>query len=256
MDWHIAIPSYKRSEIIQSKTLAVLERYDIPPEQVTIFVASQEEYETYSDAIKGIQIIVALPGLAAARNFIMDYFPVGKRILFMDDDIEKFIERTDEGTKVELESFTEMVDMGFAKAKQVNCCLWGLSAVPNPFFMKRTISTHLKFIIGSCFGMINPGSSGDGGIHLDFSEKEDYLRTLLCYERDGAVVRINYVSPVTKYYKHGGGMQTNANRVKDQETAVEYLVDRWPLLVHINSRRRSQYPEVLLRGPRLKTQNR
>jgi len=237
--------------------LATLSRYDIPHDTIAIIVANQEEYLIYRAVLPDtIQIIVARPGLAEARNFILQYYQIGTHIFFMDDDIDKFIELSDEGTKVELESFTEMVDMGFAKAKQVNCCLWGLSAVPNPFFMKRTISTHLKFIIGSCFGMINPGSSGDGGIHLDFSEKEDYLRTLLCYERDGAVVRINYVSPVTKYYKHGGGMQTNANRVKDQETAVEYLVDRWPLLVHINSRRRSQYPEVLLRGPRLKTQNR
>lgn len=255
MNWQIAIPSYKRSDIIQSKTLAVLEKYSIPLELITIFVSDPDQYLVYRAVLPDtIQIVIGELGLAEQRNFILDWFPVGTHIFFIDDDVTGFIQLVGNGKKV-MESFTEMIDTGFAEAEKANCCLWGLAPCPNPFFMKRTVTSNLMFIIGSAFGMINPGSSGDRGIHLDFSEKEDYIRSILCYERDGAVVRLNYISPVTKYYKTVGGMQS-PDRLQDQKLAVDFLMNHWPTLVHLNKRRKnSEYPEILLRGPRINKEN-
>lgn len=256
MNWQIVIPSYQRHDLIQTKTLAVLSRYGIPETKITVFVASQEEYETYRAVLPDtIQIVIGELGLAQVRNYILDYYEVGTNIFFMDDDISGFIELSGDGKKVDLQSFTEMVTLGFAEAEKAGASLWGLSPVPNPFFMKQIISTNLKFIIGSAFGMINPGSSGERGIVLPMSEKEDYIRTIMCYERDNAVVRLNYISPVTKYYKTVGGMQA-PDRLENQKTAVDFLLTRWPSLVYLNTRRKnSEYPEVLLRGPRIKKEN-
>ena len=63
----IVIPSYHRSKVLKKKTLAFLEAEGFPKEQITIFVADEQERETYElelgldykmvvgDYIRGIQ---------------------------------------------------------------------------------------------------------------------------------------------------------------------------------------------------------
>ena len=244
------IPSYKREETVQKKTLATLKKYGVPASRITIFVADKDQKEAYEAAIpKGTvkEYIVGEPGLAQVRNFIMDYYPTGTKIVMMDDDVSGFVERTKDGKMKPLESLTEVINTGFAEAEKTGASLWGVYPVPNGFFMKPTITTDLKFIIGSFWGIINPGASGPKGIKLPMSEKEDYIRTLMSFDRDGKVVRINYVSPKTAYYKEPGGMQTDPKRLEKQKTAVAYLMKTWPDKVMENPRRKSDYPEVLLR---------
>jgi hypothetical protein len=248
-DWRIVIPSYKREETVQSKTLATLKRYGIPASKITIFVANKEQKAVYEAALpRGAvkELIVGEPGLAQVRNYILDYYPKGTKIVMMDDDVTGFVERREDGGIRPLRSLNAVINRGFAEAAKAGASLWGVYPVPNGFFMKPTITTDLKFIIGSFWGIINPGA-GEGGIRLPMSEKEDYIRTLMSFDRDGAVVRINYVSPKTAYYKEPGGMQTDPKRLEKQHAAVKYLLETWPDKVMLNPRRKSEYPEILLR---------
>ncbi|NBO60974.1 MAG: hypothetical protein EBU82_08395 [Flavobacteriia bacterium] len=50
-DYIVAIPSYKRTETLKEKTLAVLQRYKIPASKIFIFVADKEEEENYRKAL-------------------------------------------------------------------------------------------------------------------------------------------------------------------------------------------------------------
>ncbi len=248
--WRIVIPSYKREETVQKKTLATLKRYGIPADRITIFVANEEQKAIYGAALpKGAvrELIVGVPGLAQVRNYILDYYPKGERIVMMDDDVVGFVERTADGGIMPLRSLKAVINRGFAEAAKVGATLWGVYPVPNGFFMKPTITHDLKFIIGSFWGIVNPGASGAGGIMLPMSEKEDYIRTLMSWDRDGVVVRLNYVSPKTAYYKEPGGMQTDPQRLEKQKIAVKYLLETWPDKVMLNPRRKSDYPEILLR---------
>ena len=43
----IAIPSYKRSEILIAKTIPLLKRYGIRDEEIDVFVANDDEYNIY-----------------------------------------------------------------------------------------------------------------------------------------------------------------------------------------------------------------
>jgi hypothetical protein len=249
-NWRIVIPSYKREETVQSKTLATLKRYGIPASKITIFVANKEQKAIYEAALpKGAvrELIVGEPGLAQVRNYILDYYPKGTKIVMMDDDVTGFVERREDGGIRPLRSLKAIIQRGFAEAAKAGASLWGVYPVPNGFFMKPTITTDLKFIIGSFWGIINPGASAEGGIRLPMSEKEDYIRTLMAYDRDGTVVRLNYVSPKTAYYKEPGGMQTDPKRMEKQHAAVKFLLDTWPDKVMLNPRRKSDYPEILLR---------
>ncbi len=248
--WRVVIPSYKREQTVQTKTLATLKRYGIPASQITIFVANEEQKAIYKAALPAgavKELIVGEPGLAQVRNFILDYYPKGTKIVMMDDDVTGFVERTADGGIRPLRSLKAVIDKGFAEAAKAGASLWGVYPVPNGFFMKPTITRDLKFIIGSFWGIINPGASGPGGIKLPMSEKEDYIRTLMSFDRDGVVVRLNYVSPKTAYYKEPGGMQTDPKRLEKQQVAVKFLLETWPDKVMLNPRRKSDYPEILLR---------
>jgi hypothetical protein len=116
----------------------------------------------------------------------------------------------------------------------------------NGFFMKPTVTTDLRFNIGSFWGCFNPGKE----IHLDRDEKEDYERTLKFFVRDGNVVRLNFVSPKTAYYKEPGGMHTR-NRLKHQHVAVKALLKKYPQFVKSNPTRKSGFPEIRIADRRI-----
>lgn len=253
-DYVVAIPSYKRTEGLKEKTLAVLQHYKIPSSKIYVFVADKEEEENYRNALERSsynKIVVAVKGLSQARNFIADYFPIGKKIVYIDDDIKGFLEfdETKHRHEKPLISLDGIIKRGFQECRTNNCRLWGVYPIPNGFFMKDTVSTDLKFCVGSFFGLINPGTKE---FTIPFSEKEDYYRTLRMYQLDGCVVRLNFIAPKTAYYKEPGGMQTDPDRKAKQEKAVEVLLREFPDWVKLNPKRKSGFPEIRIRDSKKK----
>jgi hypothetical protein len=249
--WRIVIPSYMRETTLRDKTLRILHEYHIPTDKIWIVVANKDQKQIYEDALPNIpprHIIVGVPGLAEVRNYIADHVvKPGEHYVTMDDDITGFVERTQSGGIRKLTSLTRLIDLGFKEAEKVGASLWGVYPVPNGFFMKPTITTDLKFIVGSFCGLINPtATKKPNGIAVPMSEKDDYFRTLMAWDRDGAVVRINYVSVKTAYYKEPGGLQAFPDRLARQHKAVKELMKKWPDKVRLNPRRKGDFPEILL----------
>ena len=251
MDWVVVIPSYNRVDTLKEKTLRLLQEHDIPASKIYIFVADQEQKKLYEAGLeKGSvgHIIVGVKGLAEVRNFIFDYFPKGKPLVCMDDDIRGIIEYDARAKRHErpLHKLTDVFQRGFAECKKAGGRLWGVYPVANGFFMKPTVSTDLRFIIGSFWGCLNPGKE----VHITLgSEKEDYQRTLLFWKLDGVVVRLNFVSPKTAYYKEPGGMQ-EGDRIGKQRKTVKAMIAKWPQYIKMNPRRKSGYPEIRLVMPK------
>src|ERR1700686_558248 len=116
----IAIPSYKRPEILKSKTLALLEQYGVYPGQVTIFVANEEEKSIYQKVLDDSQyvkqLVVGVPGMGAIRNFIQHHYKENTPILNMDDDLDMIHRRVDEKNLSDIttgKEFWEFVGSGF-----------------------------------------------------------------------------------------------------------------------------------------------
>lgn len=153
-DWVIVIPSYNRVETLKEKTLKVLQEYKIPASKIYVFVANEEQRQLYEEGLeKGSvgHIIVGVKGLAEVRNFIFKYFPKGKKLVEMDDDIRGFLEYDANAKRHEkpLKDFVGLCNRGFEECNKVGARLWGVYSVPNGFFMKPTVTTEFRFIIGS-----------------------------------------------------------------------------------------------------------
>jgi hypothetical protein len=248
MDYTIVIPSYKRAELCRDKTLAVLHKYKIPKEQIVVVVANKEEKEVYEGVLDPKtykEILVGVPGLANVRNWIFKHFPKGKKLVSCDDDINGFIEYTPNTKRHEreLRSLKDTIRRGFSECEKAKCGHWGIYPSPNGFFMKPTVTTDLKFSFG---GFINPGN--EVLIEISEGEKDDYERTLKFFQRDGAVVRLNFVSAKTATYKTPGGLQLG-NRLAKERRTVKALMKKYPGWIRLNPTRKSKMPEIRLVDP-------
>jgi cellulose synthase/poly-beta-1,6-N-acetylglucosamine synthase-like glycosyltransferase len=251
MDYTVVIPSYKRAELCRDKTLRVLHQYKIPKDQIVVVVANKEEEEIYKATLDPKtygKILVGVPGLANVRNWIFMHFPKGHKLVSCDDDINGFIEYTPSTKRHEreLRSLKDVIKRGFSECAKAKCGHWGIYPSPNGFFMKPTVTTDLKFIIGSFNGFINPGK--EVLIEISEGEKDDYERTIKFFQRDGAVVRLNFVSAKTATYKTPGGLQLG-NRLKKEHRTVKALMKKYPGWIRLNPTRKSKMPEIRLVDP-------
>lgn len=250
-DWIIAIPSYKRAETLRDKTLTVLQHYRIPASKIHVFVANTQEHDTYKATLKPGSygfLHIAEPGMAAVRNYITRFFPVGKAIFNMDDDIRGFIEysATMKRNERPLRSLADAISAGFAEARKTGFRLFGFYPVPNGYFMKPDPpTTDLRYIIGSVWGILNPGPV----LTVTIDDKEDYLRSVIMYVLDGGVLRFGNIAPESAYYKEAGGMQEERTMTRIDSSA-RAMVAAFPDLVKINLTKKSGMPEVRLRDSR------
>lgn len=237
MSYVIAIPSYRRSTTICVKTLAMLKRYGIDMRLVHVFVVP-EEYAEYREKIESeVTVIAGVLGLVKQRKFITDYFPVDSYIVFLDDDIEDLLYL---GSWVDLH---DTFKRGFLLCEQYFSRLWGIYPAANKFFMSWNHSHNLKYIIGSCYGLINR----DVLPEAPMDDKEDVWRTCSYYEADGVVVRMNDISVKSKYYVEPGGMVDSRTEESNMKGA-KMVLERFPGYGTLWIRPRTGLAEVRLRA--------
>jgi hypothetical protein len=257
-EWVVAIPSYRRATTLRDKTLKVLQEYGIPRTRIHVFVANSDEAATYRATLDPAtygHLHIAEPGMAAVRNYITRFFPVGKPIFNVDDDIRGFLEWSASNRRHErpLKSLAAAITAGFAAARRTGYRLFGFYAVPNGFFMKGgPPSTDLKYIIGSVWGILNPGPAA---LTVTIDDKEDYLRSVIMYILDGGVLRFNNIAPQSAYYKEAGGMQ-ETRTLKRIDASARAMVRAFPDLVTLNLTKKSGMPEVRLRDSRPEAERR
>ena len=256
VDYVISIPSYKRAETLKDKTLTILQHYKIDPKRIDIFVANKDEEEEYLKVLDPKtynKIIVGVINLGPQRNFISDYYRVGKHIVNMDDDIKGFIEYTSRTKRHEkpLTSLEKIIQEGFKECKKHNFRLWGIYPTPNGYFMEDKVDTDLRYIIGCFYGTINPGTKD---IKLELkNDKEDYERSVKFYIKDGGVIRLRYVAPKTAYYTEKGGIQEFRSKTTIMDGA-KWMVKHFPEYATLNLTKKSGHAEVRLRDKTLKVE--
>tara|TARA_R100001460_G_scaffold25012_1_gene50308 strand:+ start:492 stop:1235 length:744 start_codon:yes stop_codon:yes gene_type:complete len=206
MDYKIAIPSYKRPETIKSKTLELLSKYNIDKQTITIFVANKEEEKVYSKSLKGeYKIVVGVPTIGKQRNFIEQYYSEGTKLMMFDDDLDGIFIKNKNKLK-EIENLNDdFIYKGFELCKQYKINIFGLYAAANPFFMKKRIYTKLCYIPGGVFGIV---VNHDPFLERVTNHGEDYEYSIRQYIKNKALIRFDYLTIKSKFFKEAGGLQT------------------------------------------------
>jgi len=230
--YYVAIPSYDRAESLLSKTLHTLHQCKVPSNLIYIFVANESQYIIYKKVIKGYTIIIGKLGITQQRRFIKNYFKEGDHVVSMDDDVEE-VNKLNGDKLNKIHNLDHFFKDAFVRIQQENLFLWGIYPVRNPFFMKNTITTNLRFIIGTLYGFIVRHSKD---LDPKCKEKEDYEQSILYYLKDGGVLRFNNITMKTKF-KAKGGLGLIENRYKDNEEAALYLSKTYPQFVSVFKRR-------------------
>lgn len=251
MSYVVAIPSYKRADILKEKTIKVLLEGGVSPTKIHIFVADDSEAAAYKSVFgTKFKIIVGKLGITNQRRFIRSYFPPKTKIVSLDDDINSLLEYNKETGK--LQPFVRIHDLiqdAFKNAAANKLGLWGVFPTPNPFYMKdqKPTSTSLKFVIGTMHGFIN--SHGDINLS-DIEEKEDVEMTIQYYMRDGGVLRYNHITFKTRFKNPNGGLGGIEKRFEANKKAAEYLLAKYPTCTRLKVRKNGMHEIVLrLRGP-------
>jgi len=241
MDYVVAIPSYNREQTLKRKTLAMLERHHIPKDRIHIFVASEEQRIIYQEACPGYKVITAQLGLANARNFISDYFPIGQPIMSFDDDVSEIKQKS--GTKlVPIPDLSSFIVQAFLLCQALGYRLFGLYPAANGMFMKEKVRLDLSLIVGPAWGILNPGKE----LRINTEDKEDHERTILMYIADGGVIRYENITPITTFYKGAGGL-VETRTIERVKQSADYILQTYPDYSQPKKTNRFGYDEIKLK---------
>jgi len=244
----VAIPTYKRSELITQLSLNYLRRCGIKDQDIVLFTSNTQQAEEYRRLCGPLVNIIdkEFSNVRDKFNAIAKAFPPGERVLVMEDDISMIKKLTGYNKLEEELDLVKHATIAFNACDAAKTKLWGISSNSNPFFMKDGVAVGFKFIVANVFGFI---AEEDPPMITCFS-KTDYERTILYYKKYGNVVRLDYLCPITKNYTTKGGMQDEADqRYRIEEESVEYLTTTYPDLCQRNTKKESKYPEMLLKKP-------
>jgi hypothetical protein len=214
MDYVVAIPTYKRSDQLPTKTLATLREGNIPMENIYIFVVA-EELDLYRASCPGYNIVVGQLGLVQQREFIHRYFPAYSYIVFLDDDIQQIYRPTSVSTKEVITDlhpvFMSMIDR--MKEEHVSIC--GTYPVDNIMFSYKSpeITTKLRYLVGAFYIIKN---NRDTDLILDdtvCASHEDKYRTIKYYYKEGMTLRFNHICFKTKYFGKGGLFSQDRDKI-------------------------------------------
>ena len=242
MDYIIAIPSYNRYNLIKNQTISILEKFNIDREKVNIFVV-EEEFEKYKNELPNYNIIVGVKGLINQKNFIENYFPERKNILFFDDDI----------LEIDLDNFNTLEDLiktGFEECNKQKSYIWSVYPVWNKYFREKReyLSNCLNFCIGGFYGIINRPNNENIKVNI-YDGRDDVERSIKYFIEDGIVLRFNKVGYKTKFFANGG-LGLLKDRFNDINNSVNLFLEKYPTYGKVKVRKNGIKEFVLKKIPR------
>ena len=233
--YSFCIPSRGRANKVD--TLKLIKKTNRP---IYIFVDTQKEFDDYKKHNPGIEIVLTnKKGIQNVRNFILDYFNPGEKIVTMCDDVKGVFKAKDkkfiELTPKELDKF---ILEGFNECEKYGTKLWGVYPIKNTFYMSDKIG-KTNFIIGTFSGIIVSDIRHDKELIL----KEDYDFTIKHILKFKKVLRFNNYCVQAKHYTNKGGAVDYRND-DSERISINRLIELYPEYVKENPKRKN---EILLK---------
>ena len=237
--FRIAIPSYKRADMLGKKTLSFLSEHGIDPSLIDIFVANEEEEKVYKEKLRPEtygRIIVGHLGIARQRTFIQQFYPLGQKVWSLDDDIRGVVCLRE---NLDLTGF--VLDM-FELCEREKVNMWGIYPAGTKFYLKDEIKKGVIYIVACFYGYINQRDM----MYPPVDTKEDWWSTLERCRLDGAVLRCNWIAPKTTYWlKTGGLAETRTLELERIHSAT--VASMFPQYTEGWYTRRNGHPDVKLK---------
>jgi len=234
-NYEIAIPSYKRHNLLLQQTIPTLAKLNADLDKITVFVANKKEQLTYQTTLEGanldIPVVVGVPGIGPQRQFINQYYSEGTRIFSMDDDVCGVYQKKDNKYEETTLTLDEIVKIGYTLCEKHGARIWGINAVLNGLFMKDTATAGLRYVCGIFHGGYAQDPCLTDSERSLISSGEDFENSLRSFSMYGNVIRLDWLAPKTKYFNHGGIEESiggkEARRL-DHAKALEEICSRYP----------------------------
>lgn len=232
----IAIPTHRRSDVINSLTLSLLQGFN--KKDIYIFISDAEDYDLYEQVCSGYNLVFCNTDNATDKfNYIQNYFEGNEYIFVIEDDIKK-VQSLVTQDLVKLFGFIEQ----YCRKKDIKA--WGVYPSSNKFFMSKSIDVGLTYLVANLFGF---KANKDGRLQCQLKTKTDYERSIRYYNTLGKLARFNFISCVTNNYSNKGGMQEIEDRAKIEREASLMLCKLYPNIFAINDKRKSKYTEIKMK---------
>jgi hypothetical protein len=211
----IVIPTYKRYNI---KTITLLEKEGFTIDEITIYVANQEEKDLYLLNYPNYTIIIGVLGIKNQREFIQTQYPEGTILISIDDDIESFTHK-DKNLRQIFNECIEYLSLSSAG-------LLSFNPSSNPFFSLRPWQFKQGRYL--CCGFIHIFKV-NYSIIGDIENVEDYDRSMMYLKKYGSIIRYGQVCFKTKFCAKGS-FQLREN----YELNVDKLLAKYPNDLYFN----------------------
>ena len=225
MDYQIAIPSYKRPETIKNKTLKLLMDHNINKNKITIFVADNDEEKIYKQSLGNeYKIVVGVHTIGNQRNFIERYYNENTRVVMFDDDLDGVFIKNENNLDPIDNIENDLIINGFNECIKNNSYVFGVYAAANAYFMLNRIYTKLCYIPGGVFGVI---IKHDNFLQRKTNHGEDYEYSIRQYIKNKIVIRFDYITIKSKFFKEQGGLQTIRTKQYIYDS-IKWIQDEFP----------------------------
>lgn len=243
MDYVIAIPSYKRAELLMQETMQTLKDIDLC--RIHVFLSEDDsQLMTYSRLLdhRVNEVITTAKNATEKFNAIHDYFEPGTKVFVMEDDVQLVYGsgKVNDGRPVA--DVDAMIRTGFDAIGDAG--IWGIVPHSNAFYFSGGVSQSLKLIVAHAFGFV---ATRDPWLAVSQPSKTDYERTARYWTRYGRVTRLDNYGAKTKSYTQKGGMQadyTKEIRAALEEQSVVNLTARFPHLLARKEKKTSPFAEM------------
>lgn len=244
MDYQIAIPSYKRPETIKNKTLKLLMDHNIDKNKITIFVADNDEEKIYKQSLGNeYKIVVGVHTIGNQRNFIERYYNENTRVVMFDDDLDGVFIKNENNLDLIDNIENDLIINGFNECIKNNSYVFGVYAAANAYFMLNRIYTKLCYIPGGVFGVI---IQHDNFLQRKTNHGEDYEYSIRQYIKNKIVVRFDYITIKSKFFKEQGGLQTIRTKQYIYDS-IKWIQDEFPEYCKMYIRKSSGNAELRLK---------
>ena len=250
----IAIPSYNRSQSIKTKTLAVLDSYNIPHSLIKVFVKPDELDKYRTSLPEDIEVIEGAAGCIENRNAIRQYFPEDHHIVYIDDDIHSLWSVCDQTPnhdtchhhdkknlkqdyykkQIRLPDLHTFLVEAFQRMEKEGAHLGGIYPICNGFFASHRVNLALNYICGYFYLERNVKDITLQGHQY----AEDFERSCIFYKRNGKLCRFEWVMAKSGFYKGEGdggspGGLVESRTVERSKAAQETLAALYPEYVRV-----------------------